>query len=59
MYSTPCVLEINRRHGRTELVVGSLLRAPDVARFWANTHHVAYRSPQQILWVRIRRMLKR
>lgn len=62
------------RNSSRELVVDILLRAPlhaprmvwqqltlspGIARFWANTHHVAYRSPQQILWVRIRRMMQR
>lgn len=62
------------RNSSRELVVDIVIRAPlqaprvvweqltlnpDTARFWANTHGVTYRSPQQILWVRIRRMLKR
>lgn len=32
---------------------------PSIARFWASTHDVTYRSPQQILWLRIRRALRR
>lgn len=58
------------RNGGLDLVVDIMLRAPhhaprviwqqltlspDIARFWAHTHHVPYRSPRQILWVRIRR----
>lgn len=32
---------------------------PDIARFWATTHGVTYRSRWQILWLRIRRALRR
>lgn len=59
------------RTGGHELLVDIAMRAPlqlprvvwqqltldpAVARFWANAHGVAYRSPSQVLWVRMRRM---
>ncbi|WP_165399650.1 nucleotidyltransferase family protein [Janibacter limosus] len=62
------------RNGGLELVLDILLRAPhqaprviwqqltlspDIARFWADTHRVPYHSPRQVLWVRIRRALRR
>lgn len=61
------------RNGSLELIADILLRAPhhaprvvweqltlspDIARFWAHTHDVSYRSPLQILGVRIRRGLR-
>lgn len=71
---TDAAESIGARNSSRELVVDILLRAPlhaprvvwqqltlspGSARFWAYTHNVAYRSPQQILWVRIRRMMRR
>ncbi len=32
---------------------------PDIARFWAHTHRVPYRHRWQILWLRIRRMVRK
>ncbi len=61
------------RNGSRELIRDILVRSPQhaprviweqltldpaMARFWAKTHNVPYRSPRQILWVRIRRMLR-
>lgn len=50
---------LRRSPGHAPRVVWEQLTLdPKVARFWAETHAVPYRSPQQILWVRIRRMLE-
>lgn len=49
---------LSRAPGQAPRVVWEQLTLdPDVARFWAATHGVPYRSPQQILWVRVRRAL--
>lgn len=32
---------------------------PEIARFWAHTHRVTYRNRWQILWLRIRRAVKK
>lgn len=51
---------LRRAPGQAPRVVWEQLTLdPDVARFWAATHGVPYRSPQQILWVRVRRALAR
>lgn len=62
------------RNGDRDLIIDILRRAPGqaprvvweqltldpyVARFWAHTHGVPYRSPQQILWLRVRRAVQR
>lgn len=54
------VLDILRRapHHVPRVVWQQLTLDPKVARFWASTHGVPYRSPQQILWIRIRRALR-
>lgn len=55
------VLDILRRApGQAPRVVWEQLTLdPYVARFWAHTHGVPYRSPQQILWLRVRRAVQR
>lgn len=55
------VIDILRRApGQAPRVVWEQLTLdPDVARFWAHTHGVPYRSPQQILWLRVRRAVQR
>lgn len=55
------VVDILRRapHQAPRVILQQLTLSPDIARFWAHTHHVPYRSPRQILWVRIRRALRR
>lgn len=51
---------LQRAPGHAPRVVWEQLTLdPDVARFWAHTHGVPYRSPQQVLWVRIRRTFAR
>lgn len=51
---------LRRAPGHAPKVVWEQLTLdPDVARFWARTHGVPYRSPQQVLWVRIRRTFAR
>lgn len=54
------IADILRRAPRQapRVVWQQLTLDPVVARFWAHTHGVEYRSPQQILWVRVRRMLR-
>ena len=55
------VIDILRRApGQAPRVVWEQLTLdPYVARFWAHTHGVPYRSPQQILWLRVRRAVQR
>lgn len=55
--SRQLVVDILRRapHQAPRVIWQQLTLSPDIARFWAHTHHVTYRSPRQILWVRIRR----
>lgn len=55
------VIDILRRApGQAPRVVWEQLTLdPYVARFWAHTHGVSYRSPQQILWLRVRRAVQR
>ena len=55
------IIDILRRApGHAPRVVWEQLTLdPQVARFWARTHGVPYRSPQQVLWVRIRRTFAR
>ena len=55
------ICDVLRRSPRSapRVVWEQLTLDPKVARFWAQSHGVPYRSPQQILWVRIQRMLKR
>lgn len=55
------VRDILRRapHHAPRVVWEQLTLDPYVAQFWARTHGVTYRSPRQILWVRIRRALGR
>lgn len=51
---------LRRAPGQAPRVVWEQLTLdPDVARFWAQTHGVPYRSPQQVLWVRVRRAFAR
>lgn len=51
---------LRRAPGQAPRVVWEQLTLdPYVARFWAHTHGVPYRSPQQILWVRVRRAVQR
>lgn len=62
------------RNRGIDLIAGLVLRAPthiprvawqqltldpDIARFWAHAHGVAYRHRWQILWLRVRRLAKR
>lgn len=59
--SVELIGDILRRapHHAPKVVWQQLTLSPDVAKFWAHTHRVPYRSPRQILWVRIRRALRR
>lgn len=51
---------LQRAPGHAPRVVWEQLTLdPYVARFWALTHGVPYSSPQQILWVRVRRAVRR
>ena len=51
---------LSRAPGQAPRVVWEQLTLdPYVARFWAHTHGVPYRSPQQILWLRVRRAVQR
>ena len=51
---------ITRAPGHIPRVVWQQLTLdPDIARFWAHTHGVTYRNRWQILWLRIRRMVRR
>ena len=55
------VRDVIRRapHHAPRVVWEQLTLDPFVAQFWARTHGVDYRSPRQILWVRVRRALGR
>ena len=59
--SRALVRDVIRRapHHAPRVVWEQLTLDPFVARFWARTHGVDYRSPRQILWVRVRRALGR
>lgn len=51
---------ITRAPGHIPRVVWQQLTLdPHIARFWAHTHGVTYRNRWQILWLRIRRMVRR
>lgn len=55
------VVEILLRapHQAPRVIWQQLTLSPEIARFWAHTHRVPYRSPRQILWLRIRRAFTR